>query len=375
LNTRLNEGLTLNQKNVILIVDDEPSARDTLEALLFREGYELAFAANGQEALSQLDQVEPDLILLDVMMPGMDGFEVCRNVKSTERWRPIPITLITALDGKEELVRGLDVGADDFLSKPVNGLELRARVRSMLRIKNQYDELQATLNLREEMANMIVHDMRTPLTAIIGFSKLLLNTNSLPPEHLPALQKIDKQAHRLSAYLHDMLMLAKMKAGQPILNNSQVDLNRLLIKVAESHDIIARSKGIRLIIDVPAETRHVSLDANLFQRVLDNLMSNALKYSPSNSSVMLQSKYHPVPAAPSSTSPRVQIRVLDEGPGIPEEHRESIFEAYSIVALKQNGVSQVGLGLAFCRMVVEAHGGRIFVEPQDPQGSIFTVEI
>ena len=126
----------MDEKPRILVVDDESSARNTLEAFLFGEGYDLAFAASGPEALARLDELVPDLILLDVMMPGMDGFKVCQRLKTDKRWRHIPIILVTVLDSKEDLARGLDAGADDFLSKPVNGLELRARVRSMLRIKS-----------------------------------------------------------------------------------------------------------------------------------------------------------------------------------------------------------------------------------------------
>jgi DNA-binding response OmpR family regulator len=129
----------------VLIVDDTPSMRDALGALLLPEGYHLAFAASGQEALDRLQELSPDVILLDVMMPGMDGFQVCERLKADERWRHIPTILVTSLDSQEDLVRGLDAGADEFLTKPVTGLELRARVRTMLRIKQQFDEQQAAL--------------------------------------------------------------------------------------------------------------------------------------------------------------------------------------------------------------------------------------
>ena len=174
----------MSEKPRVLVVDDESSARDTLEAFLFREGYDLAFAASGPEALARLDEIEPDIILLDVIMPGMDGIEACQRLKTDKRWRHIPIILVTVLDSKEDLARGLDAGADDFLSKPVNDLELRARVRSMLRIKKQYDKLIGTITERKrveeqlqgyaaelEQANeevkrfayTVSHDLRAPL--------------------------------------------------------------------------------------------------------------------------------------------------------------------------------------------------------------------
>jgi two-component system sensor histidine kinase/response regulator len=354
----------------ILIVDDEASARDTMESLLFREGYELAFAASGPEALTRLDELKPDVILLDVMMPGMDGFRVCQRLKTDKRWQHIPIILVTALDGKEDLAIGFEAGANDFLSKPVSGLELRARVRSMLRIKKQHDELEATSRLREDLTHMMVHDMRGPLTAIWGFSQLL-KRNITAPDALKDIELIGTEARRLNSLLNDMLIAAKMEAGEPILNRLAVDMNQLALEVERSHRVIAQARGIHLVTDLPEESRQISLDANLFQRVLDNLVSNALKFSPADSTVTLRVQYPET----DNGSPHVRIQVLDEGPGIPEEHRDRIFEKFEIVALKERNVPQCGLGLAFCKMVVEAEGGRISAGANEPKGTVFTVEI
>jgi two-component system sensor histidine kinase/response regulator len=364
------EGQMNKENPHILIVDDEPSARDALEALLFRQGYDLAFAASGPEALACLNEIKPDVILLDVMMPGMDGFRVCQRLKTDKRWRHIPIILVTAFDSKEDLALGLDAGADDFLPKPVKGLELRARVRSMLRIKKQHDELEATLRLREDLANMIVHDMRNPLTAILGFSQLL-KRNITARDALEDIEVIWTQARRLESFLNDMLMLTKMEKGKLILNRSTVDINQLLLEVQKSHSVIVRSKRINLVTDLPEEARPISLDANLIQRVLDNLISNALEFSPAESTVTLHVEY---PGA-EPASPHVRIQVLDEGPGIPEKHRDRIFDKFEIVALKKRHIPQIGLGLAFCKMVVEAEGGRISVGANEPKGTVFTVEI
>ena len=135
----------MESENTILIVDDEKIGRDTLEALLYNQGYHLIFARDGSEALSMVAQFEPDVILLDVMMPHLDGFEVCRRLKADPQWRFIPVILVTALDGEEDLLTGIEAGADDFLSKPINGLKLRARIRSMLRLKQQFNELKAMM--------------------------------------------------------------------------------------------------------------------------------------------------------------------------------------------------------------------------------------
>ncbi len=365
----------MKQKSTVLIVDDDPVARSILVALFAREGYELAFATNGSEVLARLPAINPDVILLDVLMPDMDGFELCRRLKTDERWQHIPIILVTALEGEEELKRGFEAGANDFLHKPVNDVELRARVRSMLSIKKQYDELQVALCLREDLARMIVHDMRSPLTAILGFSELLLLKSNTVPDCLEDVEKIHTHAHRLNSYLNDMLLLAKMEENRLILTRSIITLNQLIKQVGKSHETIAQSKRVRLILELPAESREVFLDANLFQRALDNLITNALKFSPAESKVTVQVEYlaecspSPVPAF------HFRLKVLDEGPGIPPEHREGIFDKFEIVAMKQSGIRQVGLGLAFCKMVVMAHGGRISVEANEPTGSVFILEI
>ena len=137
-----------SKQNSILVIDDEERIFDVIEGLLMREGYRLSYASSGQDALERIDALQPDVILLDVMMPQMDGIETCQQIKANPNWQHIPIIIVTALTAKEDLARSLNAGADDFISKPINSLELRARVRSMLRIKIQYDALAATLRLR-----------------------------------------------------------------------------------------------------------------------------------------------------------------------------------------------------------------------------------
>lgn len=358
------------KKARILIVDDQASARELLKGFLFPEGYELAFASSGFEALAHLSNFKPDTLLLDVMMPDMDGFEVCRRLKADERWSHVPIILVTALDNPEDLVRGFEAGADDFLHKPVKSLELRVRVRSMVRIKKQFDQLQASLKLREDMAAMIVHDMRSPLTPILGISELLLLRTEFASEFLKDIKTIHTQAHRLNAFLNDMLILAKIDGGKLTLYRSAVDVNQLILSVKENYHLMAESREINFILDLPPQPQPMLLDANLFQRVLENLISNALKFSPRRGAVTISLAY----ALPDQR-PRLQLIVRDEGPGVPEAYRDKIFDKFNIVDLNQRDITQVGLGLAFCKLVVEAHGGRIFVEANRPTGSVFVVEV
>jgi two-component system, sensor histidine kinase and response regulator len=355
----------MNEKPIILIIDDDPIGRQTTEMLLLQQGYALHFAASGVEGLACLPIVQPDVILLDVMMPGMDGFAVCEALKTAVSTQHIPVVLITALDSKEDLARGLEAGADDFIHKPVNGLELRARVRSMLRIKQRHDDLQTIMQLRQDLANMIIHDIRNPLTTITMYCDLLPTLAGL--QRKEALQTITSQVNRLNFYLMDMLMMAKMDNGSLLLLPTAVNLNNLLRTTSAMYAPLAAQKSVALQLELPPEPLIASLDANLWQRLLDNMLSNALKFSPVGGRITLCLR--PL------ENGRFHLEVRDEGPGIPPEHRETIFDKFQIVATDRRDVKQVGLGLAFCRLVVEAHDGHISVTANQPHGAIFTIEV
>jgi signal transduction histidine kinase len=365
------------RKSTVLIVDDDASARDTLQALLSAENYELTFAVSGEEALAKLAaNLAPDAILLDVMMPGMGGFEVCQCVKRDQRWQRIPIVLVTALDQKEHIISGLEAGADEFLSKPVNGAELRARLRSVVRLKQQYDGLEALTELREKMARLVVHDMRSPLTVIQMQCDLLLLDPAVPPQIGKDLDTIKQHAQRLSDFTNDILLMSKLAHGKLVLNRQPVDIGGLLRNAVQNQQPIAASRQVNLTLALPAGgTPVLSLDANLIQRAVENLISNAIKFSPAQSAVTVQGNFPDAPPEALPGAARNRILVLDAGRGIPEAYRHRLFEPFATIELKDKGVPQTGLGLHFCKLVAETHGGRIWVEPNQPQGSRFIMEI
>jgi signal transduction histidine kinase len=363
--------LSMTPRSKILIVDDEQSMRIQLESMLASGEYEITALANGRELLDKLADLSPDLIILDVIMPEMDGFEVCRRIKANSQFQHIPIILVTVMDGKKVLAKGIEAGAVDFLQKPVSKLELQVRVRSMLRIKKQYDELQATLQMREELSNMIVHDMSSPIVSVM-LHATLMQEQITDPELLKHLEMIRLAAERLDSFINDMLMMAKMEQSKLLLSLSLVDVNQLALDAEQHFSIIAHSKGIKLQLKLPDNPIEMSLDSNLFRRVIANLLANALQYSPSETTVTLS-------LAPAKhiidDNPHLLMEVIDQGPGIPEEYRNRVFEKFEVVDLKRKGVPQIGLGLTFCKMAVDAHGGRIFIKTNQPQGSIFVVEV
>lgn len=355
----------MNQPS-ILVVDDQPRNFDVLESLLSSQNYELHYASSGQEALESLELIPLDLILLDVMMPEMDGIEVCSRIKANPQWQSIPIIMVTALTEKEDLALCLSAGADDFLSKPVNGLELRARVHSMLRIKQQYDNLQTLLKLREDLVKMLVHDLRNPLAGILLGLEMLTYPKLSPEAKQEKIVKIKLSGQKLSGLIDDLLLMARIESGKIALNLSPVDLGNMLRKLVKDFEFNASQKKIEIITQIPDFDGTIKIDQAMFQRVLDNLLSNSIKFSPQESQIIVSAEHLPEGGT--------KIKIADYGQGVPDNLKQCIFEKYEIGTLMQ-GVSQIGLGLAFCKMIVEAHGGTIIVENNQPQGAIFEITL
>jgi len=364
----------MSRKPLVFVVDDEPNGFTVIKALLTPEGYDLSYLPSGEETLEKLHLTEPDVILLDVMMPDKDGIETCQEIKANSNWVNIPIIMVTALSSKEDLARCLAAGADDFISKPVNGMELRARVRSMLRIKQQYDALKATMQMREDMANMMVHDLRSPVTTIILGSQMVLMQNLLPPKEQERLQLVYNSGQQLSSMINELLILAKLEAGKLLLNQTDVDLNALATTVITEAKELASSRRLKLETQLPGPGQWISADVNLLHRLMDNLVSNAIKFSPPGSTVTLKVDYLAQASVDGQVRMQAKIQIADQGPGIKQDLRQQIFNKYEI-GETMNQASQFGLGLTFCKLVTEAHGGRIYVEDNLPHGAIFTVEI
>ena len=367
---------------VILIIDDQISNFDVIEILLSQDNYELFYASSGPKAFSLIRNINPDLILLDVMMPEMDGIEVCKRLKSDSNYKHIPILMVTALNTKEDLARCLEEGADDFLSKPIDSLELKARMRSLLRVKHQYDELQKmiqlreeTLQMREDMSRMIVHDLRNPLSSMMLSTEIALRyieqceviePPPLKPKILNKLKQILNSGKQVKKMVEDLLLMSKLEAGKMHLNLSDTNIQGLSLEVIKEFEEMAHLQNINLQLQLPDRQVNYQVDSGILRRVLDNLLSNALKFSPSHSTITVSIENLP--------EHHLRIQVTDQGPGINPEDRQSIFEKYEIGSLK-SGALQIGLGLAFCKLAIEAHGGTLAIADHQPRGAILIVEI
>lgn len=358
----------MGNQQVVLVIDDEPANFDVIEILLFKEGFELHYKDNGVAAIADLGEIKPDIILLDVMMPDMDGIEVCQHLKNDPQWHHIPIIIVTALSDKEDLARCLDAGADDFVSKPINSTELRARVRSMLRIKSQYDRIQDTMRLREEMMQTIVHDLRNPLIGImLGCDSL--RAVDMSDRAKKRIDQIGKTIEQMRLLIDDILTIGRIEAKKLVLNLTKIDLATMVQSAIDDIEPLTSNKHIQILGEFPTEPVYISGDKNLIRRVIDNLIDNAIKFSPQQSSIIL--KIECLPKNPDRQD-LVKFQVIDSGIGISPEQKQVIFEKYEVGNIV-TGVSQIGLGLSFCKMTIEAHQGEISVANNHPKGSVFTI--
>lgn len=352
----------------ILVVDDTPDNLTFISGLL-RDHYRVKVATSGEKAIL-IAQAEPhpDLILLDILMPGLDGYEVCQQLKTDSKTKHIPIIFLTVKSDIEDERRGLELGAADYITKPVSPPILMARVQTQLNLKASYDSLQDLLRSREDMVNMIIHDLRNPITNILMLSEIFLENTDLPSQKLRKhLDIIWRSGQKLRTLVDDLLIKAKLESGHFSLDYQQADLGDLCRAAISEVQEIAGQKKLILNLDLPEQKSSlVHVDPVLIRRAVENLLSNAIKYSPSHSTIQLRLT-HPSPE-------QAVIQVIDEGPGVDAELRQHIFNKYEIGTLMR-GVSQIGLGLAFCKLVVEAHGGTITVEDNQPRGAIFTITI
>jgi signal transduction histidine kinase len=281
--------------------------------------------------------------------------------------------MLTALDNPNEVAKGLDAGADDFITKPARRLELRARVRSMLRIRQQHmaivqqaNQLEELNNQREDLVRMVVHDLRSPVTAVqLAASALLANEAVARADTDGDLTLIKEEARRVGNYLEEILLLARKEEGRLSLSFSRVDLSELTRETIHALMPVAKARKQRIVLEPAPQGAAVILgDAALLRRVVDNLLTNGIKFSPPESLIEVRV---------SVQGGQVALDVLDEGPGVPEHMRKRIFEKYEIVKVRAAGGPQTGLGLAFSRTVVEAHGGYISCLPREGKGSQFHV--
>jgi signal transduction histidine kinase len=403
----------------ILVVDDLAENRDLLQAHLEAAGYRVLTAEGGTEALAAIAAHRPDLLLLDIMMPGMSGYEVCQRLKASEDTAFIPVIILTALQEFQHRIRGIEVGADEFLTKPVNRVELLTRVRALLRTKSLHDQvlaysrlleqrvaertaaleraltdLQEMDRLKSEFLANLSHELLTPLTPVKGYLPALLQgeLGDLTPQQGQALGIIAESVDRLHRLIDDLLTFMQWESGQARLRLEAVAVEMVVNAGMNPVAAAALTKGVEVTRAISADVPKIWADAAALARALQHLLDNALKFTPSGGTVRVtahrvhRSKSQFVnssrPIDQLTTGPLdpggdfVEIAVSDTGVGISPSALPRIFDRfYQADSSSTRRHGGTGLGLAIVKRILDAHGAAIAVDSLPGEGTTVSIHL
>jgi signal transduction histidine kinase len=367
---------TMNQKDTclasVLVVDDTIANLKLLTSLLGGQRYDVRAVTSGRQALQAVEHDLPDLILLDISMPEMDGYEVCRRLKAHERSRGVPVIFLTALTDTADKIRAFEMGGVDYITKPFQFDEVLARVkthvtlsRTQAELSDSFTRLRAMEQLRDDLVHMIVHDLRSPLVALLINLRLLKKSAAtLGEDDQEIVNASLGSVEELSRMTNDLLDVSRLEACRMPIDRAVWDLTRM------AGDARSALGSMDLGRDIEIETAgavEATCDGALVRRVMENLVSNGIRHTPAGSRIRI---------AIASGDGRVRFAVHDEGYGVPPEAREKIFEKFGTVETRHaERYHSSGLGLAFCKLAVEAQGGTIGVDPRVPVGSTFWFEL
>lgn len=385
-------GAALDPAATVLVVDDEPNNLEIIQGILEVEGFTVVTAHDGESAVLAIPACRPDLVLLDVRMPGLDGFEVCRRLKDNPATAFIPVVILTDLPGDQERVRGAAAGADEFLSKPFDHVELIARVKALLRYKLYHDqvtaanadlerrvvertgELQRALlelrgldHLKSEFITNVSHELRTPLQHVKGYIDLLAEgaMGHLTAKQAEGLALAQEAVERLENEVDDIVDFSSL--GEGALTFEPVYLLDVCRNVINGYSTMANRRKVNITLSMASELPRVSADRVAITRVLRHLLDNAIRFGPNNQIVQIQVDRR---------GDRVRLAVRDHGPGLAQAEIERIFDVfYQVDGSATRKAGGLGVGLALVRKLVEAHGSEVSVKSEVGQGSTFSFEL
>jgi signal transduction histidine kinase len=359
-------------KATILLVDDSPTNLHVLLSYLKDSGFETLIARSGEGALRQVEYAQPDIILLDVMMPGIDGFETCRRLQNNEATREIPILFMTALSDTVDKIRGFEAGGVDYITKPLQHEELLAPINAHLMIRNlqkqlqeKNQELQELNASKDKFFSIIAHDLRNPFTALLGFTRMAAEgLNDWSHDEIREMMKeLGDSAETLYELLENLLSWSRLQRGVMDYFPDMFDISHIVNQNLALFSTIAEQKKIALISSLEPET-FVFADGNMIDTVIRNLLSNALKFTNTGDSIEISA---------ACDNSEIMIAVADTGVGIPETDLPKLFQLdvkYSNVGTA--GEQGTGLGLLLCKDLIEKNQGTIWVESTVGTGTTFT---
>jgi len=379
---------------MVLIVDDTPKNLQLLGETLEGKGYQVVAAMSGAQALAVLEVEHVDVILLDVMMPEMDGFEVCKRLKQNPHTHHIPVIFLTAKTEQDDIIQGLQLGAVDYVTKPFNLTELLVRVRTHLELKLSRDllaaqskelqsinaELRHTIETKNRMLSVVSHDLKNPLATMLAASSMLKDDitkrsdgtkkDSFKDDSVELVDIIAGAGKRMQGLVQEILDAAALEMGKMQLHPALFDVQQLLEAVMQEYKPALEKKRQHVHLQVPAEPTVMLADVRRVRQVLDNLLSNAIKYSPPGKAIAL---------AIERTSSTVRFIVRDEGLGFTEQDKKCLFQYFQRGSARPTGgESSHGVGLAIVKNIVELHGGNIVLQSDRDAGhagATFIVEL
>ncbi len=365
----------------VLVVDDNPEIRDYVAGCM-RGTYHVVKAFDGKNALEKARQIRPDLIISDVMMPNMNGYELCQAVKADPALGHTPVILLTSRASLDEKIQGLEAGSDDYLTKPFSAKELLVRARNLLylgmqqkalqalnkELKQTNEELREVSQMKSQLLRIAAHDLKNPLNGIREFAKILKEEIDTDAPSLELLDLIHTSSDQMLNMVGKLLDSEALESGKLVFEKEPVSVNDIAETVVRRNRKQAERKG---------ETLHLRLDEGdpclveasreWLRDAMDNLVSNAIKYSPLNKNIWVMVRRN---------GPVVHFSVRDEGPGLTEDDKKKLFGKFQrLSALPTSDESSTGLGLSIVKQIVDMHGGRVWAESQVGRGSTFTIEL
>jgi len=363
--TSANTGTLLSGS--ILVVDDQPANLRAVSTLLSRHGYDVRTAGNGDEALAMAADAVPDLLLLDMMMPGMDGFELLQRMQADPALAMLPAIFLTAAQDREMLLRAFDAGAVDYVTKPFIPEELLARVTAHVGLKLTRDRLERVARQRQELVNLVAHDLKNPLSGVL-FASEVLSTGGCKPERIPRyLQMIHDSAGDALGYIRRYLETQARNSDRRRPEPASTTLNEVLEWLVQRYELLLENRGLRMQISTPAVRSHVAIDGLVLRQVAENLVSNAMKYAP-GSTIELSIR--------SSAPGFWQLLVEDRGPGVPAARQSQLFKPFTRLSDTDptDGLSS-GLGLSLAKHILSEYDGNLWYEDREGGGARFVIEL
>jgi signal transduction histidine kinase len=362
----------------ILVVDDVEENTYIVSTILKSAGYTPIVANSGKQAIVLAEQQHPDLMLLDINMPEMNGYEVCKYFKEHESIAEIPVVFLTVHADAESITKAFDVGAVDYLTKPFKKAELLARVRVHIALRqaletlaHQNEKLQRLNDEKNEFLGIAAHDLKNPLSTIRSMAQLIVKRKEVEVSE----EELDDMSHQIETFsnfmfeiITNLLDVNKIENGKLTLQMMPVELLMSLDNVVSRYQLAAKKKNITLNFETTAENPHIYGDPTLTIQVLDNIVSNAVKYSPHDKQVWVRLKED-------TANKRVSVEVQDEGPGFSEEDKKKLFGKFARLSAKPTGGEHsTGLGLSIVKRSAEAMGANIRCESELGKGAMFVID-